>query len=164
MITRLGTKPAPFMAAFSSKGPNTMTPDITAPGDLNYPSITVINLTSAAAVKHTVKNVGKPGAYKANVTSPAGMGVAVNPDVLALFGFCFDATMLALVYEYMDNGALDAYMFDRCPAIAVPTLRGIANRRRERPSVPPRGVQAQDRPLRCRGLPSCPSTSSSTAA
>uniref|UniRef100_I1Q7Y0 Protein kinase domain-containing protein n=1 Tax=Oryza glaberrima TaxID=4538 RepID=I1Q7Y0_ORYGL len=34
-------------------------------------------------------------------------------NLVRLFGFCFDADVRALVYEYMDNGALDAYLFDR---------------------------------------------------
>ncbi|GMH30464.1 hypothetical protein Nepgr_032307 [Nepenthes gracilis] len=39
--TKLGTKPAPFMAAFSSKGPNTVTPEILKP-DVTAPEVIVI--------------------------------------------------------------------------------------------------------------------------
>ncbi|XP_022758875.1 subtilisin-like protease SBT5.3 isoform X1 [Durio zibethinus] len=39
--TQIGTKPAPFMAAFSSKGPNTITPDIIKP-DITAPGVSVI--------------------------------------------------------------------------------------------------------------------------
>ncbi|CAB4305029.1 unnamed protein product [Prunus armeniaca] len=39
--TQLGTKPAPFMAAFSSKGPNTITPDILKP-DITAPGVSII--------------------------------------------------------------------------------------------------------------------------
>ncbi|KAK8461495.1 hypothetical protein SEVIR_1G046500v4 [Setaria viridis] len=39
--TVLGTKPAPFMAAFSSQGPNTITPEILKP-DITAPGVSVI--------------------------------------------------------------------------------------------------------------------------
>ncbi|KAF2289000.1 hypothetical protein GH714_023684 [Hevea brasiliensis] len=40
-ITQIGTKPAPFMAAFSSKGPNTIAPDILKP-DITAPGVSII--------------------------------------------------------------------------------------------------------------------------
>ncbi|XP_051194322.1 subtilisin-like protease SBT5.3 [Lolium perenne] len=51
--------------------------------DLNYPSITVVNVTATGTtVKRTVKNVGWPGIYKSLVHQPAGMHVTVSPDVM----------------------------------------------------------------------------------
>jgi len=51
--------------------------------DLNYPSITVVNVTSAGATaRRRVKNVGKPGTYRSFVVEPAGVSVLVNPSVL----------------------------------------------------------------------------------
>ncbi|KAK9013296.1 hypothetical protein V6N11_041310 [Hibiscus sabdariffa] len=145
VTTQIGTKPAPFMAAFSSKGPNTITPeilkpDITAPGSLypkwspaaiksaimtsattmdnsheqilnasyieagpfsygaghepykcrgsinlanfNYPSITIPKLNTSITVTRTVKNVGSPGTYRAQVQKPAGVSVYVEPGKL----------------------------------------------------------------------------------
>ncbi|MBA0560501.1 hypothetical protein Golob_017393 [Gossypium lobatum] len=41
VTTQIGTKPAPFMAAFSSKGPNTITPEILKP-DITAPGVSVI--------------------------------------------------------------------------------------------------------------------------
>ncbi|KAH0448067.1 hypothetical protein IEQ34_021867 [Dendrobium chrysotoxum] len=47
-ITELGTKPAPVMAAFSSQGPNTITPEILKP-DITAPGVSVIAAYSLAA-------------------------------------------------------------------------------------------------------------------
>ncbi|XP_020588592.1 subtilisin-like protease SBT5.3 [Phalaenopsis equestris] len=40
-VTKLGTKPAPFMAAFSSQGPNTINPEILKP-DITAPGVSII--------------------------------------------------------------------------------------------------------------------------
>ncbi|OVA19721.1 Peptidase S8/S53 domain [Macleaya cordata] len=45
--TQLGIKPAPFMAAFSSKGPNTITPEILKP-DITAPGVSIIAAFSQA--------------------------------------------------------------------------------------------------------------------
>ncbi|XP_057960816.1 subtilisin-like protease SBT5.4 [Malania oleifera] len=45
---KLGIKPAPFMASFSSKGPNTVTPEILKP-DITAPGVNVIAAYSEAA-------------------------------------------------------------------------------------------------------------------
>ncbi|CAL4970776.1 unnamed protein product [Urochloa decumbens] len=51
--------------------------------DLNYPSITVVNVTAAGATaRRRVKNVGRPGPYWAFVIEPAGVAVSVTPNVL----------------------------------------------------------------------------------
>ncbi|XP_030527865.1 subtilisin-like protease SBT5.3 isoform X2 [Rhodamnia argentea] len=41
VVTTMGVKPSPFMAAFSSKGPNTITPEILKP-DITAPGVSVI--------------------------------------------------------------------------------------------------------------------------
>ncbi|EEE51992.1 hypothetical protein OsJ_33679 [Oryza sativa Japonica Group] len=38
-------------------------------------------------------------------------------NLVRLFGFCFDAAVRTLVYEFMGDGALDAYLFDRTRAV-----------------------------------------------
>ncbi|KQK21013.1 hypothetical protein BRADI_1g58171v3 [Brachypodium distachyon] len=47
-------------------------------------------------------------------------------NLVRLLGFCFDDTVLALVYEFMDNGSLDAYLFDRGHVVGLPKRRDIA--------------------------------------
>ncbi|XP_023553312.1 subtilisin-like protease SBT5.4 [Cucurbita pepo subsp. pepo] len=51
--------------------------------DLNYPSITIDNLTSEVVkIKRRVKNVGSPGTYVANVKAPPRVSVSVEPNTL----------------------------------------------------------------------------------
>lgn len=51
--------------------------------NLNYPSITVPNLTSSkVTVSRTVKNVGRPSMYTVKVNNPQGVYVAVKPTSL----------------------------------------------------------------------------------
>ncbi|KAK3444569.1 hypothetical protein EUGRSUZ_A01377 [Eucalyptus grandis] len=48
VVTNLGVKPSPLMAAFSSKGPNTITPEILKP-DITAPGVSVIAAYTEAA-------------------------------------------------------------------------------------------------------------------
>lgn len=50
--------------------------------NMNYPSITVPNLNDTVTVRRKVKNVGKPGTYKARIRNPPGVLVNIKPDVL----------------------------------------------------------------------------------
>ncbi|CAN6812385.1 unnamed protein product [Brassica oleracea] len=51
--------------------------------NLNYPSITVPNLSSSkVTVSRTVKNVGRPSTYTVRVNNPEGVYVAVKPTSL----------------------------------------------------------------------------------
>jgi serine/threonine protein kinase len=49
-------------------------------------------------------------------------------NLVRLFGFCYDADVRALVYEYMEHGALDSYLFDRSrrDVVGFTTLHAMA--------------------------------------
>jgi serine/threonine protein kinase len=47
------------------------------------------------------------------------IGRTYHINLVRLYGFCFDATTKALVYEYMENGSLDGYLFDPPPEKTV---------------------------------------------
>ncbi|KAJ0988189.1 hypothetical protein J5N97_006545 [Dioscorea zingiberensis] len=50
--------------------------------NLNYPAITIPNLSGSKSVTRTVTNVGPPGKYKAIIYSPEGVSVTIKPAVL----------------------------------------------------------------------------------
>uniref|UniRef100_A0A803M0K5 Uncharacterized protein n=1 Tax=Chenopodium quinoa TaxID=63459 RepID=A0A803M0K5_CHEQI len=50
--------------------------------NLNYPSITVPNLSDSTTVTRTVTNVGSPGVYVARVRQPSGVSITVKPKEL----------------------------------------------------------------------------------
>lgn len=61
------------------------------------------------------------------------VGRTYHINLVRLYGFCFDSTVKALVYEYMENGSLDRFLFDenhriewaKLHEIAIGTARGI---------------------------------------
>lgn len=54
------------------------------------------------------------------------IGRTYHINLVRLYGFCFDATVRALVYEYMENGSLDRYLFDKTHKIEWKKLHEIA--------------------------------------
>ncbi|KAG6705761.1 hypothetical protein I3843_07G189900 [Carya illinoinensis] len=62
------------------------------------------------------------------------MGRTYHINLVRLYGFCFDPTIRALVYEYMENGSLDKFLFsnsqdmewEKLHEIAIGTAKGIA--------------------------------------
>ncbi|KAA8535664.1 hypothetical protein F0562_030667 [Nyssa sinensis] len=62
------------------------------------------------------------------------MGRTYHINLVRLYGFCFESTTRALVYEYMENGSLDAFLFgqkrviewEKLHEIAIGVAKGIA--------------------------------------
>ena len=62
------------------------------------------------------------------------IGRTYHINLVRLYGFCYDQFMSALVYEYLENGSLDKYLFSKAREIeweelhqiAVGTAKGIA--------------------------------------
>ncbi|CAO2201631.1 unnamed protein product [Urochloa humidicola] len=53
---------------------------------------------------------------KEQFTAEVGtIGRTYHVNLVRLYGFCLDATVKALVYEYMEHGSLDGYIFDPPP-------------------------------------------------
>lgn len=79
--------------------------------DFNYPSIVVPNLTEKpVVVTRTVKNVGTPGTYRANVKAPAGVSVVVEPKSLE-FKKIGEEKKFNVVLKPMFNGGPENYEF-----------------------------------------------------
>ncbi|GAU36499.1 hypothetical protein TSUD_316250 [Trifolium subterraneum] len=104
--TQLGVQPSPVVAAFSSRGPNILTPkilkpDLIAPGikyrveDLNYPSFAVpidtasgvkggSHKSTTVQYKRILTNVGNPATYKVSVSSQSpSVKITVEPQILS---------------------------------------------------------------------------------
>ncbi|GLT45898.1 hypothetical protein SLA2020_196970 [Shorea laevis] len=62
------------------------------------------------------------------------IGRTYHINLVRLYGFCYDQNMSALVYEFMENGSLDKYLFgerdtivwEKLHEIAIGTAKGIA--------------------------------------
>ncbi|XP_059640310.1 rust resistance kinase Lr10-like isoform X2 [Cornus florida] len=54
------------------------------------------------------------------------IGKTYHMNLVRLYGFCYDHFMSALVYEYMENGSLDKYLFKDTQAIELEKLYDIA--------------------------------------
>ncbi|KAM0943314.1 putative protein kinase RLK-Pelle-RLCK-Os family [Dioscorea sansibarensis] len=54
------------------------------------------------------------------------IGRTFHANLVRLYGFCHDSIVRALVYEYMDKGSLDTYLFDKNHSIAWEKLHEIA--------------------------------------
>ncbi|KAJ3676836.1 hypothetical protein LUZ60_002560 [Juncus effusus] len=61
------------------------------------------------------------------------IGRTYHVNLVKLYGFCYEQSLKALAYEYMENGSLDQHLFNKekilgfnkLPAIAVGTAKGI---------------------------------------
>jgi subtilisin family serine protease len=85
---------------------------LTDPSDLNYPSISVGNLTGAQTVHRTVKNVsGHSSSYTSTVVAPAGFTVFVSPPSMTVpaagsVDFTLRITRTTAAYDTWGFGSL----------------------------------------------------------
>ncbi|AES65189.1 receptor-like kinase [Medicago truncatula] len=77
-------------------------------------------------------DMGMEEQFKAEVST---IGRTYHINLVKLYGFCFDHDTRALVYEYVENGSLDKYLFGsknrdvelrKFQEIAIGTAKGIA--------------------------------------
>ncbi|KAF5186476.1 Subtilisin-like protease, partial [Thalictrum thalictroides] len=79
--------------------------------DLNYPSITVPNLSGSVTVTRTVKNVGGPSTYHVAVHEPNGVSVSVEPKSLNFEKNGEEKTFKVTLTE--DSPASNDYVFGK---------------------------------------------------
>ncbi|PWA47864.1 serine-threonine/tyrosine-protein kinase catalytic domain-containing protein [Artemisia annua] len=89
-------------------------------------------LTVAVKVLYGTLNRRIEEQFMAEVST---MGRTHHLNLIRLYGFCFESTLRALVYEFMDNGSLDNYLFktnegdsigfEKLHEIAMGTASGI---------------------------------------
>ncbi|XP_043698807.1 putative serine/threonine-protein kinase [Telopea speciosissima] len=88
------------------------------------------------AIKVLNGNLGKR-AEEQFMAEISTIGRTYHVNLVKLYGFCFDPTKQALVYEYMENGSLDSFLFgkekrrssmewEKLHKIAIGTAKGIA--------------------------------------
>jgi hypothetical protein len=82
---------------------------------------------AAVAVKVLNSTLGKR-AEEQFMAEVGTIGRTFHINLVRLYGFCFDASVKALVYEYLENGSLDGYLFDPPPekVVGFDTLHEIA--------------------------------------
>ncbi|WOK99953.1 subtilisin-like protease SBT5.3 [Canna indica] len=78
--------------------------------DLNYPSITIPELSSSIKVTRVVKNVGSPGTYTVRVIQPRGVSVTVNPTSLT-FEKVGEEKQFAVTFTKKDGKSYNDYVF-----------------------------------------------------
>ncbi|PIA26488.1 hypothetical protein AQUCO_09300064v1 [Aquilegia coerulea] len=79
----------------------------------------------SGAVK-VLKNTMMDVMEKQFMSEVGTMGRTYHRNLIKLYGFCFDANMKALVYEYMENGSFDRILYENSPRIKWVQLYDIA--------------------------------------
>ncbi|KAF7154215.1 hypothetical protein RHSIM_Rhsim01G0063100 [Rhododendron simsii] len=83
-------------------------------------------------LKRTLPDIRAEEQFMAEVST---IGRTYHKNLVRLYGFSYDPLMSALVYEYMENGSLDKYLFNddtqrmdwnKLPEIAIGTAKGMA--------------------------------------
>lgn len=80
--------------------------------NLNYPSITVPNLSGSVTVRRTLKNVGSPATYIGHVQSPDGITVSLKPSILK-FKNIGEEKSFKLTFKVMQGKATNNYVFGK---------------------------------------------------
>ncbi|KAH7836241.1 hypothetical protein Vadar_033906 [Vaccinium darrowii] len=89
-------------------------------------------------LKRSLLDIRAKAQFMAEVST---IGRTYHINLVRLYGFCYDHLMIALVYEHMENGSLDRYLFsdntqgildwNKLPQIAIGTAR-VGRRRNAR--------------------------------
>ncbi|WVZ02282.1 hypothetical protein V8G54_023088 [Vigna mungo] len=80
--------------------------------NLNYPSITVPNLSGSVTVTRTLKNVGSPSTYIAHVHNPNGITVSVKPSILK-FTNVGEEKRFKVTFKIVKGKATNNYVFGK---------------------------------------------------
>ncbi|WOK96317.1 rust resistance kinase Lr10-like [Canna indica] len=80
-------------------------------------------------IQVAVKVLNKTSGEKAEEQFMAEVGImsrTYHINLVKLYGFCFDKSVKALVYEYMEKGSLDKYLYSQAQALEWEKLHVIA--------------------------------------